>query len=242
MFFAREGDPNVWFDMYTPMHLVMLVAFFLLLVLFFLYKDKLYNHPKEKEIRYGIGYFLIVLELISALTIVLQGGLYIPLHLCSISYYLAIVLLFTKNDKVFTVLFFTGIIGGLVTFAIPELGHAGYNRFRFYQFIIVHTAIIVVPIYFLTNHQYTITLKKLLLTMVFVNVIGFSMLPVNILLDNTLIEVGANYMYVMGPPSDVEAVFGQYPWHLLSFVFTLLVTFYIAYVAAARYQNKKSNQ
>lgn len=242
MFFDREGSEAAWFDMYTPMHVLMLVLFTALIVLFFVFKDKMYQSEKEKQIRYGFGYFFIGLEIIAIITIIANGDVYLPLHLCSISYYLMVILLFTKNDKVFTVLFFTGIIGGLVTFAIPELEHAGYDRFHFYQFIIAHAAIILVPLYFFMNHKYTINFKKLLYTLLFVNVVGFLMLPVNLLLDSTGIVPDANYMYMMGPPSDVEAVFGQYPWHILSFELTLLITFTLLFYISNIYRNKKSNQ
>ena len=153
MFFAHDGDPNIPFNMYEASHGVMIIIFLVLMVLFFVFNKKLFQNKYEERIRHGFGYFLIVLEIFYAIITIVDGSVYLPLHLCAISYYLTIILLFTKSEKVFNVLFFTGIIGGIVTFAIPELDHAYYNRFRFYQFIIAHTAIMIVPIYFLTNFE-----------------------------------------------------------------------------------------
>lgn len=238
-FFNYEADPNVFFDMYTSMHLLMLGIVVVLFVLFFLFKSKLATSKYEKQIRYGIGGFLIVM-LITLITVDASGGkLYLPFHLCSISYLLMIVLLFTDNKTVFRYLFFTGIIGGIVTFAIPELDHAGYNRFRFYEFIIAHTMIIIVPIYYLTNRGYTITMKHTIWSIVVTNIIALFMIPINLFLRSSEIVADANFMFVLGAPEDVEAVFGQPPWHLFTFEGVLLVTFFGLYAVARWYQNKQ---
>lgn len=238
-FFTYEADPTVFFDMYTPMHVLMLGMTAVLFVLFFLFKNKIANSPHEKYIRYGIASFLVVNLLLLIIIETTGGHLYLPFHLCSISYILTIVLLFTDNKTVFRFVFFTGIIGGIVTFAIPELDHAGWNRFRFYEFIIAHSMIIMVPIYYLTNRKYTIARSHVFWTMLVTNVIGFSMIPVNMFLDRQGIIEDANFMFVMGAPEDVEGVFGPAPWHLLSFEFVLLVTFFGLYKLAQWYQNKQ---
>lgn len=238
-FFNYDADPNVFFDMYTSMHLLMLGIVTILFILFFLFKHRLAQSQYEKQIRYGIG-GLLVLMLITLIVIDASGGhIYLPFHLCSISYILTIILLFTDNKTIFRFVFFTGIIGGIVTFAIPELDHAGYNRFRFYEFIIAHAMIIMVPIYYLTNRGYKITLKHMIWTMVATNIIGFSMIPVNLFLDSRGIVEDANFMFVMAAPEDVEAVFGQPPWHLFTFEAVLLITFFGLYALARWYQNKQ---
>ena len=237
-FFEYEYDPNVKFDMYTPMHLLMLGITTVLFILFFVFKNRIYNSPKEKQIRIGFAIFLIAV-LITLITVDTIGGeLYLPFHLCSMSYILTIILLLTNNEKVFGYVYFTGIIGGIVTFAIPDLYHAGYNRFRFYEFIIAHTAIILVPIYYLTNFKYKITLRTTITGIIITNIIGFTMLPVNIILRNTGIVEEANYMFTMGPPEDVESVFGTFPWHMISFELVLLATFFGLYYITKWYQNK----
>ena len=238
-FFNYEADPNVFFDMYTSMHLLMLGIVFVLFVLFFLFKGKLAKSPYEKQIRYGLGGFLIVM-LITLITVDASGGkIYLPFHLCSISYLLMIALLFTDNKVLFRYLFFTGIIGGIVTFAIPELDHAGYNRFRFYEFIIAHSLIIMVPIYYLTERGYSITIQHTIWSVVVTNIIGFTMIPINLLLRSTGVVEDANFMFVLAAPEDVEAVFGQPPWHLFTFEGVLVVTFFGLYAIANWYQNKQ---
>ena len=238
-FFQYAYDPNVKFDMYTSMHLLMLFFTTILFVLFFLFKNKISSSPNERKIRYGIGSFLIVMLITLIIIDSIGGHIYLPFHLCSISYILTIVLLFTDNKYVFQYLFFAGIIGGIVTFAIPELDHAGWNRFRFYEFIIAHSMIILVPIYYLTNRKYEITMKHTVMGILITNILGFGMIPVNLLLRSTGIVEDANFMFVMEAPADVRAVFGEAPWHLLSFELVLLITFFGLYAVARWYQNKQ---
>ncbi len=238
-FFSYQYDPDVKFDMYTPMHLSMLGIFIVLMVLFFVFKDKVFNSQKEKFIRYVYA-SLLIFNLALLVIIEYSGGhLYLPFHLCSISYILAIILLFTNNKKVYYYLFYAGLIGGVVTFAIPDLYHAGYNRFRFYEFIIAHASIMIVPLYYLTCYKWNITLKTTIIGIIITNILGFGMWPVNILLRNTGILEDANFMFTMGPPPDVEAVFGTYPWHMLRFEVVLIFAFFLTYFLTKIYQDKR---
>lgn len=56
-FFKFQYDPAVKFDMYTPMHGLMLLLFVLLVVLFFVFKHRIYTSKHEKSFRYGVWYF-----------------------------------------------------------------------------------------------------------------------------------------------------------------------------------------
>lgn len=237
-FFRFDPNPDLRFDMFTPMHLVMTLMFIGVMIIFFLLKNKVYNYKYEKYIRYSLAAFLFLSEVTLAVIEIGAGEVFLPFHLCSISFLLTIVLLITNNEKVFVFVFFTGIIGGIISFAIPEFGNGGYDRYRFYQFIIAHSAIIYVPIYYLTNYKFKINLRKYFIVMIITNILGFFMLGVNVILRAIKFYPEANYMFTMGPPPEVESVFGVFPWHLFVFEGVLLVTFYIVYYFGNRYSNK----
>ena len=237
-FFSYEYDPNVMFDMYTPMHVIMLGMFAVYVILYIIFRKKIFSSPHEKKVRYIFASVLAINQILLAFIETNAGHIYLPLHLCSISFILTIVLLITNNEKLFRFLFFAGIIGGVVSFAIPDLYHAGYNRFRFYEFIIAHGAIILVPVYYLTCYKFKVTKRDTVMAILITNVLGFSMLPVNLLLRKTGLVEDANYMFSLGPPEDVESVFGSFPIHYLSFELVLLVTFFGVYYLAKIYQDK----
>ena len=237
-FFSYEYDPNIMFDMYTSMHLLMLGLFFVYVTLFFIFKNRIFKSKYEKQIRYTFASFLLV-TLITLIIIEYSGGhVYLPLHLCSISYILTIILLYTNNEKIFRYVFFAGVIGGIVSFAIPDLYHAGYNRFRFYEFVIAHGSITLIPIYYLTCYKYKITKKITIIGIIITNILGIAMLPVNLLIRGLELDAEANYMFSMGPPEDVVSIFQPFPWHYLTFEVVLLVTFFGMYYLAQVYQGR----
>ena len=237
-FFSFDYNPDLRFDMFTPMHLLLLFLFIVVMVVFFLIKDKVYNSKYEKHIRYSLAAFLLVNEIFLAIIEIGAGEVFLPFHLCSISFLLVIVLLITNNEKIFVFVFFTGIIGGIVSFAIPEFGNGGYDRYRFYQFIIAHSAIIYVPIYYLTNYKYKINFKKFINIVIITNILGFIMLGVNFFLIAIDFYPEANYMFMMGPPPEVESIFGVFPWHIFVFEGVLVVSFYITYYFGNKYTMK----
>lgn len=238
-FFSNTFDPGVKFDMYTPMHLLMLGFLALVVMAFVFLRKRIASSRNEKWIRYGVAAFLTVQLVVLIGVYIADGDVYLPLHLCSISYILVIVLLLTDNPQVFSYVFFAGIIGGLVTFLIPELDHLGWNRYRFYEFIIAHAMIMLIPLYYLMERGYRIGWKQGVAAIVITNIIGFSMIPVNLWLDRSSVYPNANYMFVMHAPSDVEAVFGPPPWHLLTFELVLILTFGLLYLVTQRYQQQR---
>ncbi len=240
-FFSFDYNPDLKFDMFTSMHLVMFIAFIGVMILFFLFKDKIHNSKNEKYFRYGLAAILLINEIILIIIEVGAGEVYLPFHLCSISYLLTIALLITNNEKIFVFVFFTGIIGGIVSFAIPEFGNGGYDRFRFYEFIIAHSAIIYVPIYYLTTYKYRINKNRFIRIVIITNILAFSMLGINFILRATNIDPEANYMFTMGPPPEVEGVFGVFPWHIPVFEAVLLVTFFVTYYFGDKYTKKHIN-
>ena len=237
-FFSFDYSPGLRFDMFTSMHLIMTFIFIGVMTIFFLIKDKVFKSEYEKQIRYGLAAFLFLNEVLLAIIEIRAGVVFLPFHLCSISYLLTMVLLITNNEKIFIFVFFTGIIGGIVSFAIPEFGNGGYDKYRFYQFILAHSAIIYVPIYYLTNYKYVINFKKFVNIVIITNILAFGMLGMNFVLRAINIDSEANYMFTYGPPPEVEDVFGVFPWHLFVFEAVLLVSFYIIYYFGNKYSRK----
>ncbi len=238
-FFNYDYNPNLRFDMFTEMHFVQVLMFTTIFIIFFLVKDRVYNSKYEKQIRYALAGVLIVNEIVLYTIELSAGKPYLPFHLCAISYLLTIVLLITNNEKIFNFIFFTGILGGLVSIAFPDFGNGGYDRYRFYEFIIAHSAIVYVPIYYLTNYKYKITFKKMKNAFIIANTLAFSMMGINYLLRITNFDPEANYMFTMGPPPETQAIFGTFPWHILSFEAFLIVTIFILYKIGEWYSNKE---
>jgi hypothetical integral membrane protein (TIGR02206 family) len=221
------------------MHLLMLGILGLIVLGYVLLRKRIAQSEHERWIRYGLATFLSVQLIVLIAVYRADGDVYLPFHLCSISYILTIVLLFTDNRQLFSYVFFTGIIGGFVTFLIPELDHAGWNRFRFYEFIIAHAMIMLVPLYYRMERGFSLSLKQGIVAVVLTNIIGFAMIPVNLWLDQSGVYPDANFMFVMRAPSDVETVFGPPPWHLFTFELVLIVTFGLLYLWSRWFEERR---
>ena len=134
-----------------------IIIVFVMAILIFKFSDKFKNNKvldKRVRIIVGIGFAIIYLS-----HYILRFALYgfdpiiLPFQLCSISMFFAIILLFTKNKTIFNFVFYTGILGGLISLFIPTFGYnSGY--YRYYQYEVAHGVLILIPIYFLAVYEY----------------------------------------------------------------------------------------
>ena len=112
----------------------------------------------------------------------------LPLHLCFISNILAILLCIYPNKKICIFVLFTGVFGGSSSLIFPDL-QLSSNYFRYYQFMICHISIIIIPIYISLVYSFKITLMDVLKVFVLLNIVG---IPIGIF--NELYKT--NYMFI----------------------------------------------
>ncbi|AZN42450.1 YwaF family protein [Paenibacillus albus] len=133
----------------------------------------------------------------------------LPLELCSISQMLAILLLITRSRLLYQIVYFAGIGGALQAIFTPDLDYP-FPHFRFFHFFIVHTAIILAPLYLTWVERYRPTWKSIGITMIFLNILVIVVGGVDFWLD-------ANYMFLRHKPAGASllSVLGPYPYYLL---------------------------
>ncbi|HEO8419368.1 conserved hypothetical integral membrane protein TIGR02206 [Mycobacteroides abscessus subsp. abscessus] len=150
-----------------------------------------------------------------------DASVMLPFHLCSISLILCLLLLITKWELVFQVVYFIGIIGALMAVITPEL-FLGYPHFRYFHFFVTHILIIWTCLYFVLVHQYKPTKKGLLLAVIFLN--GSAVLT---WIVNRV--TGGNYMFLAYKPANSSLLdyLGPYPYYLLVLEIVALALFYI---------------
>ncbi|MEK5382527.1 YwaF family protein [Niallia sp. FSL W8-0635] len=150
-----------------------------------------------------------------------DASVMLPFHLCSISLILCLLLLITKWELVFQVVYFIGIIGALMAVITPEL-FLGYPHFRYFHFFVTHILIIWTCLYFVLVHQYKPTKKGLLLAVIFLNSSAVLTWIVNRV-------TGGNYMFLAYKPANSSLLdyLGPYPYYLLVLEIVALALFYI---------------
>ena len=122
-------------------------------------------------------------------------GRYLPLHLCSISAYLAMFMCFRPSRQLFWMLYFWGLLAAIITLIIPDMGRGdGLASFRFFE-MMTHGLIVVIIGLFLPIYFGTLKLKYLIVTQVLL--VLFS-LVIGLLINPA---VGGNYLYLAQKPS-----------------------------------------
>ena len=152
----------------------------------------------------------------------------LPLHLCFISNILAILLCIYPNKKICTFTLFTGVLGGISSLLFPDL-QLSSNYFRYYQFMVCHISIIIIPIYISLIYNFKIYLVDALKSFILLNLVG---IPIGIF--NELYRT--NYMFISFTSSFaadgsilIDIIGTEHYFILLElFIFSIMLIMYLA--------------
>jgi len=222
-----------------------LLPIFLVIVFAFLivrFRHIFKNSPKlDKKIRIYVGIFFTIIYLSHYIfRFALYGFDYIilPFQLCSMSMFLAIVLLFTKNRTIFTFVLFTGVAGGFISLIFPVLGYDS-SFYRYYQFMIAHGILILTPIYFMAVHDYIPTGKETIKSFLILQGLATFMVIFNY-------YNGTDFMFVFINEAKINKfpaikMFGGIPLYLLWVELAGMSFFFLTY-KAINFFSKRSNK
>lgn len=219
-----DYDHSARFHMFSTAHWVSLSICMILVVLLFVFKSFIRKKTSLKiVIRWSIAIILIISEVTLELWYLVQGVWdmkhHLPLELCSITLLLAIVMLLTRNQLLYQIVFFAGIAGAVQALLTPNLDYA-YPHFRFNQFFIAHIAIIIAALYMTWIEEYKPTWKSVGIAMMVLNILALIVGVINYF-------VGSNYMFLMHKPSTASILdlLGPHPYYLLAEELIALLTF-----------------
>ena len=187
------------------------------------------NKKQNTDVLYAMGLILVFSSIYSPLRSYLMGdwntATDLPLHLCGISGLICAILPFLKRKQVlFDFVFYTGIIGGIMSMLTPQMNSYDGSQFAYLEYYVRHSIILVMPIYLLQNYGMELTKKSMIRTFIALNVLLAIIMPFNF-------YVGGNYMYLAEPPQVKNPlVIGEWPYYVLWFevfmIVLLLVLFY----------------
>lgn len=158
------------FEKFIPIFILIV-----LIIILYLMKNKIRNDKLlDKKVRYSCGIISLIFLILYYILEWSTNGLTVfnlPLHICFISNILCIILCFNKSKNIFNFVIFTGVLGGLSSLLAPAL-YLSSKYFRYYQFMICHTSIIIIPIYFMFIYKYTINIKDTLKVVFITEILG----------------------------------------------------------------------
>lgn len=209
------------FEIFSFSHILMIIVMFIGVLFIILGRSFLKKH--NQIVRISFFTILFLLEFLYHIWLY-SGGVWdvsfaLPLQLCSISLILCLIMLLTKSQVVFQIVYFMGISGALMAIITPEL-FLGYPHFRFFQFFITHILIIWTCIYYVIVHQYIPTTKGLVSSFFFLN--GCAAIAY---FFNKITR--GNYMFLSYKPINGSLLdyFGPYPYYILSLEAAALILF-----------------
>ena len=156
----------------------------------------------------------------------------IPLHLCSISNFIACFILFvpkiSKESKFFEFLYYAGIIGAFQAFFTPQINNFDGSNYEYIEWYLSHIGIMLLPIYMLKNLGFRLTKFSWLRVVLYLNILLIIVMPINYF-------IGSNYMYVNGKPEvNNPLIIGEWPIYIFFWEIIIVIFTYTLYVMSTK--------
>lgn len=225
-FSATPNEPL--FSLFSLMHIIPLIILVGLVALLITFKEQIKKHPKEHLFRYGLALTLLICDLSIYVWRIGTGTFSVsyalPLHLCTITAYSLMFVLITKNKTVFGFIFYAGLAGAIMAILYPDFGRFNYTQYRYYEFMIIHTTLILGLLYMVFIHDFVPRFHSLVKSYIVVHIYAIVIIiPFNYLFDGT-------YMMLVNNNAAILEVLGPWPMTAIVLEFLLLILFGLAYL------------
>ncbi len=209
--FAKDwqGAP---FELFGTGHLIAL-GVIALAIAALLYFGKRASPRARTAIRWGLAILLTTAESswhiwrIAVGTWTVQEML--PLHLCSVMLWLTVIMLLTKNYRIYEFAYLLGMAGALQALLTPEAGIYGFPHFRIFQTLIAHSIIVAAALYMTIVEGYRPTPQSLKRVIIYSNLYAVVIFFFNFL-------IGSNYLFIAHKPPTASIIdmMPAWPWYL----------------------------
>ncbi len=134
---------------------------------------------------------------------------HLPLHACGIAVLATAATLIFRNQRTYEIAYFWGLVGSSNAAITPSLGEGeGFPSYRFFQYFIAHSGIIVGVLYATWGLRMRPTLRGLFRAFICVNLFAVCVGVFNF-------YVGSNYMFLREPPQTASPFFfAPHPWYI----------------------------
>jgi hypothetical integral membrane protein (TIGR02206 family) len=160
-------------------------------------------------------------------------GSYLPFHLCSISLYLVVFSHITKKPFLTSLTYYVSTISALLAIISPDVRpDQNFPEFRFIEFFLSHTFIVIGVAYLVFVDKITATYKQLWVSFGILFTYMLLVFPINWV-------TGGNYLFLNQKPGSggLFALFPPEPYHVLALIPATLLVFHIEYILYKLFQN-----
>jgi hypothetical integral membrane protein (TIGR02206 family) len=215
-----------WFGL---AHLGALLLMILLLSLIIVFRDKI-TIKLDLILRRSVAIFMVFLEFNYYIWVffILKSPFepnILPLGLCALSMYLTAYTLWTKNERLFRIIFPWALSGAVLSLIVADLNYT-FPHFRYIHYFGNHIFFMIGNLYLLIALKFRFIYKDLLKSSLYLLIYATIIYPINFLLDS-------NHLFLRELPSGTEAMFGFLgSFWVLGFAFSIFLLFHVVYLPA----------
>jgi hypothetical integral membrane protein (TIGR02206 family) len=169
----------------------------------------------------GANYFIwVALETIAG---TFELNIHLPFQLCRVANMLIPLIMISKCDRVYQIIYFWGMSGvfqGLIT---PDITN-DFPHFHFFRFWVGHNGMIIALVYATVVYGMRPKVESIKNAFIALNLFLLASVIVNLILD-------ANYFWICGKPPMASLLdyLGPWPWYIIAAELVALVHFAVAY-------------
>ena len=226
-YFFGQGETEE-FANFTLAHLLPILVGIALIVLTFVFKEKIKDLRNERYFRYGLAFAMIISEMSYYWRLVGVPSLepnpidHLPIAVCGWVAIFGSYMVVGKSQTLFDIIYFWLFSGSIFALITPTvITFTGPTRFRYYQFWAEHLLGYIAVFYMIFIHKMRPHLKSILKSY-----IALIVLAVIAYFTNQMLGPGANYLF-MAKPEDTPSVLDLLPpnFALRILVMASVVTF-----------------
>ena len=231
-YFGVGTEPE--FALFTPAHFAPILLLIGAIFLLHRYREPLRTSPYETNLRYILGFALIICDMSYYWRLAaapwLSGGPMesLPLGVCGWSVIFCAFMVIGKSQRLFDIAYFWLLSGSLFALLTPTvLTYCGPTRFRYYQFWLEHTLGYVAIFYMIFVHNMRPNRRSVIRSYCALLVMAVLAAWVNSMIP------GANYLYMARPesaPSVLDILPPHYGLRITIMAAVITAMFALAYL------------
>lgn len=224
-----QYDPKMEpFRLFSVEHLLTIGIIFSLSILMLYSGHVLKTRERRDLVRFSLVLLLVVSEMSEHIWLMSEKAWNVrrdlPLQLSDLAVILAMIMLLSKNDKLFQFMYFAGLGSSIQAIVTPDLHRFSFPHFQYIEFFVSHGGVILACLFMVAVFHCMPSIRSLWITILIVNLYAVCVFFLNKLLK-------ANYLYLMKKMGSASLLdyLGSWPWYLLVLEPVMVLSFYLLY-------------
>lgn len=236
--FLRDNSD---FVSYGTEHIIVLVFFLVFGIIYIGYARR--QTDKRQRNMALIFALLLLLSQLSKIFFKSYLGVFdvaehLPLHLCNMMPFVVPFVMYKKNHRMWSILYFWIMAGTLQAMFTPTLVES-LPHFEAFRYWLVHAGLPILMLFGAIVYGFRLKFKDILWSLFYLNLVAAIIYPINLWTEG-------NYLYIMEKPPGPTMfdIMGPWPWYILTcefIFFALSVILYVPFFFINRAESAKKN-